>query len=557
MPGGGGIEVGAGGGIASINSQVLDTLIANNTISGPTLQFGIRIAAAGDSASANLIDGVQIIANHIQVTGQVPSSSPQPLGIELLTGDGASDDLHPPVLPVQYAQNNIARNIGILSNTIQGAVGYAVYAQAACCGNASNSINNLSILGNTMTGNVQLQGGGSGGFVSRPSAGNSISNVLVEANSIQSLTLPGNFSVEASIASAGIGVWGGSGAVGNTLTGLTIANNDVNTPFIGISIVGGFGFPGQALSLPTTNNVVSSAQIFCNELDQAATFGVTPGSGIEGINVAAGVDVAGGNQVQQLSVHDNLVAGVLDNASLFANLGSGASGNTISIADISSPVNGPQFVPAGLVSAATFQQSAVTPGSLVSLFGLNLNGGTVQFDGVSAPVIFTSASQLNLQVPWEVQGKSSTTVTVTVNGVTSAPQAITVGLAAAGIFSLGAPNGGQGAIINGNGVVVDANSPAHAGDYLEIFCTGLGAVSNTPQTGAEAGANPLSSLIGTLTATIGGVSAPVVFAGLAPGYTGLYQVNAQVPPGIGAGNGVPVVITANSIASNSVSIAVQ
>ena len=60
-----------------------------------------------------------------------------------------------------------------------------------------------------------------------------------------------------------------------------------------------------------------------------------------------------------------------------------------------------------------------------------------------------------------------------------------------------------------------------------------------------------------MTATIGGVSAPVVFAGLAPGYTGLYQVNAQVPPGIGAGNGVPVVITANSIASNSVSIAVQ
>jgi uncharacterized protein (TIGR03437 family) len=127
---------------------------------------------------------------------------------------------------------------------------------------------------------------------------------------------------------------------------------------------------------------------------------------------------------------------------------------------------------------------------LVSLFGLNLNGATVQFDAIAAPVIYSSSSQLNLQVPWELQGKSSTSVTVTANSISSAPQTIPVGEADPGIFSLGAPQGGQGAIVNLAGIVVDANAPAHAGDYLEIYATGLGAVTNTPQTGAVALVTP-------------------------------------------------------------------
>jgi hypothetical protein len=151
---------------------------------------------------------------------------------------------------------------------------------------------------------------------------------------------PGNLAVprrRGSIASAGIGVWAGSGGVGNSFNGLSIANNDVNTAFIGISIVGGYGFPGQTLSLPTTNNVVAHPQIFCNQLDQVATLGVAPSSEIKGINVVAGVDVADGNQVLALRLEDNIVAGVLNDASLFANLGTGASGNTISISKISVP----------------------------------------------------------------------------------------------------------------------------------------------------------------------------------------------------------------------------
>jgi uncharacterized protein (TIGR03437 family) len=388
--------------------------------------------------------------------------------------------------------------------------------------------------------------------------GNALSNVLVQANSIHIAVLPGNFTLEQGLSSAGIHVVAGWLEPGNSVNGISIANNDVDTPSVGIGIIGGSGgaqSPNDPPS-PADNNVVSAAQIFCNQVDQAPTLGVTPSSGIKGINVMAGFLAAKGNQVQQIRVQDNLVAGVLGDASLFANL-SGASGNTISISGISGPVNGPQIQTAGLVNAATFQQRALAPGSLVSLFGLNLNGATVQFDNISAPVLYTSSSQLNLQVPWELQGKSNSSVTVTVNSVTSAPQSVPLASADPGIFSLSAPEGGEGAIVNLSGIVVDAKSPAHAGDYLQIYATGLGPVSNTPKTGAQAVASPLSSLIDNAAVTIGGVPAPVGFAGLAPGFVGLYQVNVQVPQGVAAGDAVPVVLSTGATVSNVVTISVR
>jgi len=68
---------------------------------------------------------------------------------------------------------------------------------------------------------------------------------------------------------------------------------------------------------------------------------------------------------------------------------------------------------------------------------------------------------------------------------------------------------------------------------------------------------PLANVTTTATVTVGGINAPVTFAGLAPGFLGLYQVNAQIPVGVTPGNSVPVIVTQAGSASNIATIAVQ
>ena len=342
MPGAaaGGIAMNIGTGIGSTNNQALDTLIANNAISAAPGAFGIRIAAGVGSGSASLIDGMLVIGNQIDIIDQSASANELGVGINLAVGDAASDDADPSLRPIQYSENNIARNIDILSNTIGEAGGFGIFAQAACCGNGNNTIDNLSILGNKLTG-VQLIGGASGGYFSRPSTGNMLSNVLVQANTIHGSPLPGNpiFTLEEAIQGGGINVIAGLEEPGNSVNGISIANNDVNTPFIGINIVGGLGITqGPTGSpFPANSNVVAHPRIFCNQIDQVPALGLAPSSGIKGINVTAGFETATGNQVQEGRVENNLIAGVLSDAAFFANLGDGASGNAISGLRISVP----------------------------------------------------------------------------------------------------------------------------------------------------------------------------------------------------------------------------
>jgi uncharacterized protein (TIGR03437 family) len=56
---------------------------------------------------------------------------------------------------------------------------------------------------------------------------------------------------------------------------------------------------------------------------------------------------------------------------------------------------------------------------------------------------------------------------------------------------------------------------------------------------------------------IGGQPAPVQYAGLTPGYAGLYQVNVQIPSGVTPGASVPLVITQDGVPSNTVTLAVR
>jgi uncharacterized protein (TIGR03437 family) len=74
---------------------------------------------------------------------------------------------------------------------------------------------------------------------------------------------------------------------------------------------------------------------------------------------------------------------------------------------------------------------------------------------------------------------------------------------------------------------------------------------------APADGSVLYKTVQTPTVTVGGVATPVQFSGIAPGFSGLYQVNVQVPGGITPGDDVPIVVSMPNGVSDSATIAVH
>ena len=98
--------------------------------------------------------------------------------------------------------------------------------------------------------------------------------------------------------------------------------------------------------------------------------------------------------------------------------------------------------------------------------------------------------------------------------------------------------------------------PAHAGDVVVIYCTGLGEVHPAIVTGSPAPSSPPAMTVNSVKVNIGGLAVTVQFAGLTPGFVRLYQINAVVPA-IQVGDQVPVVITAAGQQSPPVTMVVR
>jgi uncharacterized protein (TIGR03437 family) len=209
----------------------------------------------------------------------------------------------------------------------------------------------------------------------------------------------------------------------------------------------------------------------------------------------------------------------------------------------------------------------VAPGGLASIYGSGLAAGTdsagslplptslagtsVTVGGYSAPMLYASYGQVNFQVPFEVP-PGSAVFTVFVNGSAVSSGTLTVQATAPGVFML---DGGRAAGVNQNGGVNSVGSPAPVGSVVSVYATGLGTVSPQVASGAPAPSGSLAYTNASVTVTVGTASAKLQFAGLAPGYAGLYQVNFVVPS-LPAGQ-YALRITAGGAASNMATIAVQ
>ncbi len=218
------------------------------------------------------------------------------------------------------------------------------------------------------------------------------------------------------------------------------------------------------------------------------------------------------------------------------------------------------IVGAGAVVSSGDFTSSPALGLLVSIFGSGLADGSagntglplpqhigstsVVLSGRVLPLLYVSPTQVNVIIPYDVPVNMAQQLVVLRGNATSVPVPLAVFASEPAI--LAAANG-QGAIYKvdalGNAVLADANAPATAGDALVIYAVGLGAVTPALTAGDGAPGSPFSQTAVPVTATIGGVPASVFFAGLTPGFVGLYQVNVTVPTGITAGSSVPVTVS--------------
>ena len=107
-----------------------------------------------------------------------------------------------------------------------------------------------------------------------------------------------------------------------------------------------------------------------------------------------------------------------------------------------------------------------------------------------------------------------------------------------------------------------ASRPAVPGEYLTIYATGLGELTESLDSGAPAPVDRLVLVKNRVSVVIGGVEIDPSFAGLAPGTAGLFQVNAQLPRYVPIGQAVPLYIKVilsdgNIISSNTVTVAIE
>ena len=220
---------------------------------------------------------------------------------------------------------------------------------------------------------------------------------------------------------------------------------------------------------------------------------------------------------------------------------------------LGTPRAAPVVADNGVVSAASLvQQAPLAPGGLISIFGQRLSEGTSQAPPVSTelasttvtigdqqlPLLYASDGQVNGVVPFGVNVNTNQQLLVQRGATYAQPIYVDIAGTQPAIFQ----SGQQGIIVDVKNNLIGPANPAHVGDVVVIYCSGLGTVDPPVADGAVTPGAPLSSTVNPVGVMMGGQNATVLFAGLTPGLVGLYQVNATVPQGVVPGDQVPVSI---------------
>jgi len=307
------------------------------------------------------------------------------------------------------------------------------------------------------------------------------------------------------------------------------------------------------------------------------------GAPAAGIPVRFRAEVGGGRVEEALERTDAL--GIAD-AVVFAGPTIGeqvfsVEGSGLKVEWVGRAIQQPAIQTGGVVNAASGQAgSGLAPGSYISIFGaaladttlaysttylpLSLANVSVGFDvpgrqqSYPARLHFVSPGQINVQVPWELAGLASANMKVSIGDFSSSTVPVPLNDYSPAAFEYTDAGSGRllAAALDQNFALVTAANPVRRGAAVQLYTNGMGPVDNRPPSGEPAGAQPLSSCRVTPEVTIGGRNAQVLFCGLAPGFVGLYQVNATVPSDAPAGI-QPLVMRVGGVTSKTSALPVQ
>jgi len=188
----------------------------------------------------------------------------------------------------------------------------------------------------------------------------------------------------------------------------------------------------------------------------------------------------------------------------------------------------------GMAMAIFGSQLALTTGAAASApLPLSLGNVSVTINGVAAPLYYISATQLNVQVPYETPATGTVAVVVSNNGQTASA---TIQMAAA------APG------IAGSGGALVPTGTAGRGQAIAIYVTGVGAVQPSVATGAIPAGTTTPVPKQNTVVTVGGTQVTPSYIGIPSWSVGVLQINFTVPSTLAPG-AQPVVVTVGGVAS--------
>ncbi len=201
--------------------------------------------------------------------------------------------------------------------------------------------------------------------------------------------------------------------------------------------------------------------------------------------------------------------------------------------------DGPQIARV-LPSAANVMPLAVGANSYISIYGTGLDGAKVSSSGTPLTVLATSPGQVNAVLALN-PAKTVTPITVTTLTGSDTINVFTPPNVPA-LFTQNATGAGQASALNAvTNALVTTDAPLHSGDYVSLYLTGLTFAASRPAP--------------NVSVTVAGRNCPIQFAGVAPSYVALDQINCQIPGGIST-TGAPVIVTVDGRTSNTATLAI-